>query len=62
MSSVTANRSGFSKFENIKNYLSGITKKLRPVPTAPLQLIVDKIGIEKVDFFLLMLKDLNMKF
>ena len=52
MSSVATNRSGFSKFENIKNYLSGITKKkLRPVSTAPLQLIVDKIGIEKVDFF-----------
>ena len=27
MSSVAANRSGFSKFENLKNYLSGITKK-----------------------------------
>lgn len=51
MSSVAANRSGFSKFENFKNYLSGITKKkLRPVSTAPLQLIIDKIGIDKVDF------------
>ena len=51
MSSVAANRSGFSKFENLKNYLSGITKKkLRPVSTAPLQLIIDKIGIDKVDF------------
>ena len=51
MSSVAANRSGFSKFENLKNYLYGITKKkLRPVSAAPLQLIIDKIGIDKVDF------------